>query len=78
MCRELQKAYSMTKPIRLEHLQNCIDWCGGARTTHSPPLPTFPHVAAERVLRCHVYDLPVHPIALCLSRRAMPSASGLW
>ncbi len=26
---ESQKAYSMTKPIRLEHLQPCIDWWGG-------------------------------------------------
>jgi type I restriction enzyme M protein len=25
-----QKAYSMTKPIRLAHLQGCIDWWGGA------------------------------------------------
>ena len=25
-----QKAYSMTRPIRLEHLQACIDWWGGA------------------------------------------------
>ena len=24
-----QKAYSMTRPIRLEHLQACIDWWGG-------------------------------------------------
>jgi type I restriction enzyme M protein len=24
-----QKAYSMTKPIRFEHLQSCIDWWGG-------------------------------------------------
>src|SRR5437588_5492650 len=24
-----QKAYSMTKPIRFEHLQGCIDWWGG-------------------------------------------------
>jgi type I restriction enzyme M protein len=24
-----RKAYSMTKPIRLEHLQPCIDWWGG-------------------------------------------------
>lgn len=24
-----QKAYSMTKPIRLEHFQGCIDWWGG-------------------------------------------------
>jgi type I restriction enzyme M protein len=25
-----QKAYSMTKPIRVEHLQGCADWWGGA------------------------------------------------
>jgi type I restriction enzyme M protein len=25
-----QKAYSMTKPIRLEHLQDCAEWWGGA------------------------------------------------
>ena len=27
---EGQKAYSMTKPIRFEHLQGCIDWWGGS------------------------------------------------
>jgi type I restriction enzyme M protein len=27
---EGQKAYSMTKPIRTEHLQGCVDWWGGA------------------------------------------------
>ena len=26
-----QKAYSMTKPIRLEHLKGCIDWWGGTK-----------------------------------------------
>jgi len=26
-----QKAYSMTKPIRVEHLLPCIDWWGGAK-----------------------------------------------
>src|SRR5262249_25535853 len=26
---EDQKAYSMTKPIRFEHFQGCIDWWGG-------------------------------------------------
>jgi type I restriction enzyme M protein len=26
---EGQKAYSMTRPIRLEHFQDCIDWWGG-------------------------------------------------
>jgi type I restriction enzyme M protein len=28
---EGQKAYNMTKPIRFEHLQGCIDWWGGVR-----------------------------------------------
>ena len=29
---EGQRAYSMTKPIRVEHLQPCVDWwCGAAR-----------------------------------------------
>ena len=27
---EGQKAYSMTRPIRFEHLQPCLDWWGGA------------------------------------------------
>jgi type I restriction enzyme M protein len=26
-----QKAYSMTKPIRQEHLADCVDWWGGAK-----------------------------------------------
>jgi type I restriction enzyme M protein len=28
---ESQKAYSMTKPIRLDHFQACIDWWGGSK-----------------------------------------------
>ena len=27
---EGQKAYSMTRPIRVEHLQGCVEWWGGA------------------------------------------------
>lgn len=27
---EAQKAYSMNKPMRIEHLQDCVDWWGGA------------------------------------------------
>lgn len=30
---EGQKAYSMTKPIRVEHLQGCVDWWGGPTRT---------------------------------------------
>ena len=26
-----QKAYSMTKPIRVEHLKACVEWWGGAK-----------------------------------------------
>jgi type I restriction enzyme M protein len=26
---EAQKAYSMTRPIKVEHLQGCVDWWGG-------------------------------------------------
>ena len=26
---EGQKAYSMTKPIRIEHLRGCVEWWGG-------------------------------------------------
>ncbi len=26
-----QKAYSMTKPIRIEHMKPCVDWWGGAK-----------------------------------------------
>lgn len=28
---EGQKAYSMTKPIRVEHLEPCVDWWGGVK-----------------------------------------------
>ncbi len=28
---EGQKAYSMTKPIRVEHLAGCVDWWGGVQ-----------------------------------------------
>src|ERR1700692_346689 len=28
---EGQKAYSMTKPIRIEHLKRCVDWWGGRK-----------------------------------------------
>ena len=30
---EGQKAYSMTRPVRLEHLQDCMDWWGGTERT---------------------------------------------
>ena len=37
-----QKAYSMTKPIRVEHLQGCIDWWGGAERKGREETPQAP------------------------------------
>jgi type I restriction enzyme M protein len=34
---EGQKAYSMTRPIRVEHLQGCVDWWGGTERQNRQP-----------------------------------------
>ncbi len=44
-----QKAYSMTRPIRLEHLQDCIDWWGGAKREGRAETPQAWCVTAEAV-----------------------------
>jgi type I restriction enzyme M protein len=44
-----QKAYSMTKPIRFEHLQGCIDWWGGAKRKGREEIPLAWKVTAEDV-----------------------------
>lgn len=44
-----QKAYSMTKPIRFEHLQGCIDWWGGAKRKGREETPRAWRVTAEEV-----------------------------
>jgi type I restriction enzyme M protein len=46
---EGQKAYSMTKPIRFEHLQGCIDWWGGAKRKGREETPQAWKVTAEEV-----------------------------
>jgi len=46
---EGQKAYSMTKPIRIEHLQGCIDWWGGPTRTGRGETPLAWKVTAEEV-----------------------------
>jgi type I restriction enzyme M protein len=46
---EGQKAYSMTKPIRLGHLQDCIDWWGGAKRTGREETPRAWQVTADEV-----------------------------
>ena len=44
-----QKAYSMTKPIRLEHFQPCIDWWGGKERAGRVETPQAWRVTIEDV-----------------------------
>ena len=53
-----QKAYSMTKPIRLEHLQDCIDWWGGADRTSRTETERAWKVTAEEV-KARGYNLDI-------------------
>ena len=55
---EGQKAYSMTKPIRFEHLQGCIDWWGGAKRKAREETPQAWKVTAEAVKE-RGYDLDI-------------------
>jgi type I restriction enzyme M protein len=55
---EGQKAYSMTKPIRLEHLQDCIDWWGGARRKGRKETPLAWKVTTEEV-KARGYNLDI-------------------
>jgi type I restriction enzyme M protein len=55
---EGQKAYSMTKPIRLEHLQGCIDWWGGKTRKRRADCPFAWKVTAEEV-KARGYNLDI-------------------
>jgi type I restriction enzyme M protein len=55
---EGQKAYSMTKPIRFEHLQDCIDWWGGAKRKGRKETPQAWRVTAEEV-KARGYNLDI-------------------
>ncbi|MBR0993992.1 SAM-dependent DNA methyltransferase [Bradyrhizobium japonicum] len=55
---EGQKAYSMTKPIRLEHFQPCIDWWGGNAREGREETPQAWRVTAEDV-RARGYNLDI-------------------
>lgn len=55
---EGQKAYSMTKPIRLEHLKGCIDWWGGKARKGREEGPQAWKVTAEEV-KARGYNLDV-------------------
>lgn len=55
---EGQKAYSMTKPIRLEHFQGCIDWWGGRDRKGRKETPQAWRVTAEEV-KARGYNLDI-------------------
>jgi type I restriction enzyme M protein len=55
---EGQKAYSMTKPIRFEHLQGCIDWWGGKTRKGREEGPLAWRVGIEDV-KARGYDLDI-------------------
>ena len=55
---EGQKAYSMTKPIRLEHLQGCVDWWGGARREDRVETPQAWRVTTDEV-KARGYNLDI-------------------
>ncbi len=53
-----QKAYSMTKPIRLEHLHTCMDWWGGPQRTGRQETACAWKVSAEEV-KARGYNLDI-------------------
>ena len=55
---EGQKAYSMTKPIRLEHLQACMDWWGGKDRKGRQEGPQAWRVSAEDI-KARNYNLDI-------------------
>jgi type I restriction enzyme M protein len=46
---ESQKAYSMTKPIRVEHLQDCVDWWGGPERQGREPTEQAWRVSLDEI-----------------------------
>jgi len=55
---EGQKAYSMTKPIRLEHFQDCIDWWGGKERKGRKETPLAWRVTLDEV-KARGYNLDI-------------------
>ena len=53
-----QKAYSMTRPIRLEHLDDCAAWWGGARREGREETERAWRVSAEEV-KARGYNLDI-------------------
>lgn len=55
---EGQKAYSMTRPIKIEHLQDCVDWWGGASREGRVETPHAWKVTADEV-KARGYNLDI-------------------
>ena len=55
---EGQKAYSMTKPIKLEHFKSCIDWWGGAARAGRAEGPQAWNVSIDEV-KARGYNLDI-------------------
>lgn len=55
---EGQKAYSMTKPIKVEHLQGCVDWWGGAERQGRQETPQAWRVSIEDI-KARGYNLDI-------------------
>ena len=55
---EGQKAYSMTRPIRVEHFAPCIEWWGGAKRKGRAESPQAWKVTAEEV-KARGYNLDI-------------------
>ncbi len=55
---EGQKAYSMTKPIRVEHLHPCVDWWGGAKRKGRAETEVAWRITADEV-KARGYNLDV-------------------
>ena len=55
---EGQKAYSMTRPIRLEHLQGCIDWWSGAERKNREETDRAWKVSADDI-KARGYNLDI-------------------
>jgi type I restriction enzyme M protein len=53
-----QKAYSMTKPIRFEHMQPCIDWWGGPQRQGRVETELGWRVSAEEI-KARGYNLDI-------------------
>lgn len=55
---EGQKAYSMTKPIKVEHLQGCVDWWGGGERKDRLETPQAWRVSIEDI-KARGYNLDI-------------------